>query len=138
MDFGALVDEDEVAESETETSVEQEYVTTETGADSFADLFSEEGLDTEEDSEPVDGLETDESEPEVMVYPESNGPEPVVEPAASESEPEVRLVSELSPIPKAENIDDPVYVPESVDAEPPSDVNNPLDSRGRGTYDPFA
>ena len=137
MDCGALVDEDESTESEPETSVDQEYVTTETGADSFADLFSEEGLDTEEDSEPVDGLEAEESEPEVTVDTESN--EPVVEPAASESEPEVKLVSELSPVSELENEpDDPVFKPDKVDDEVFFEPNEPVDSRGRGTYDPFA
>ena len=33
---------------------------------------------------------------------------------------------------------DPVFVPESVDTESFLEPSDPVDSRGRGTYDPFA
>lgn len=149
VDFGALVDGDEL----TETTADQGYETNETSVGSFADLFSE---------EDVPGFEND-------------GSEAVVESMASDPEPEVELVSEPSAEqvgapdssashteqdtdpgssaglaeqePKAEpaaSEPDLVLEPENV-GEPDDPVFNPtpiidepVDSRGRGTYDPFA
>ena len=124
VDFGALVDEDETAEKEPKTSVDQEYVTTETSADSFADLFSE------------DGLDADTPEPDVELA--ANDPAPALEPLDNEPPPE-----------------NSEYIPESGEAdfdfnndeleptlepvfETEVEANDPVDSRGRGTYDPFA
>ena len=124
VDFGALVDEDETAE----TATDQEYVTDETSVDSFADLFSE---------DDVPDLGADE-------------PEPVVESVQNDHDASSGEV-EINPAPKEENVDDtvpgssadlaeqdPVFVPESVDTESFLEPSDPVDSRGRGTYDPFA
>lgn len=122
VDFGALVDEDG-----TETATDQEYVTAETSLDSFADLFSGEDSD----------LGADE-------------PEPVVESVQNDHDASSGEV-EITPAPKEENIDDtvpgssadlaeqdPVFASEPVDTDPFLEPSDPVDSRGRGTYDPFA
>lgn len=123
VDFGALVDEDE-----TKTATDQGCVTDETSVDSFADLFSE---------DDVPDLRADE-------------PEPVVEADQNDHDASSGEV-ELNPVAKEENIDDtvpgssadlseqdPVFVSEPVDTEPFLGPSDPVDSRGRGTYDPFA
>lgn len=118
VDFGALVDEDE----STETTADQGYETNETSVDSFANLFSEENSDTEVEAEPV-----------VTVDPEANESHPEPEPEVDPVIDDAGTVSEVAGAPgssagSAEQ--EPVFEPE---VEP-----DPVDSRGRGTYDPFA
>lgn len=146
VDFGALVDEDGEAESESESSLEQEYVTDETSADSFADLFSE------------GDLEVEESEPEVELA--QNEPTLVSGPSGNETPPES---SEPDPGSSAD-LSEQDAIPDSIEAhadsgssagvteqdrvldssagvaeqEPFLEPSDPVDSRGRGTYDPFA
>ena len=121
IDFGALVDEDKTAE----TATEQGYVTDETSADSFADLFSEENSDTEIDTEPVPNLET-------------NEPEPEFEPVISDTAPDSNEVDETAGSSEGVTEQYPVFETDSIESESLAENSDPVDSRGRGTYDPFA
>lgn len=133
VDFGALVDEDETAE----TATEQEYVTDETSADSFADLFSE---------DDVPDLGADEPEPVVTVYPGANESESEVDPVIDGADTVIEVVGapgssaglaeqDATPGSNAAHIGDEGEVEPVFETEVEPD---PVDSRGRGTYDPFA
>lgn len=133
VDFGALVDEDETAE----TATDQGCVTDETSVDSFADLFSEGDLEVEE-SEPE--VELVQDEPALVsgplgneTPPESSEPDPGS--SASHAEQVAAPDSNAGITEQDRVLDSSAGLAEQ---ESFSEPNEPVDSRGRGTYDPFA
>ncbi|WP_311525208.1 hypothetical protein, partial [uncultured Varibaculum sp.] len=159
VDFGALVDEDEV----TETANEQEDETAETNLDSFADLFSEADLEVEE-SEPE--VEPAQNEPTLVsgplgneTPPESSEPDPgssashaeqdaIPDSSEAHTDPgssagvaeQDRVLDSSAGVAEQDRVlDSSAGVAEQEPVfEPDPFGDDPVDSRGRGTYDPFA
>lgn len=168
VDFGALVDEDETPELEPESSLEQEYVTDgavetgsdqesvtdETSVDSFADLFSGEDLDTEDDPAAMfepEGLHEQSFDSGLVgdeLPPESSDPNPgskevyaIPDSNAADTEGGGEVKVDTAPGSSAGVTEQDRVLDSSADVaeqEPFLEPSDPVDSRGRGTYDPFA